>query len=486
MYKSTRGNETCLSSKAILSGIAKDGGLYCPIHLGSFSLCESDLNLSYLEIAKKVYAFFLDDFSSEEIAEVLKDCYQEKDFNKHIVGLKKLGDFNCLSLYHGPTFAFKDMALSAISPLFKKAKEKEGNTSKNIILTATSGDTGSATLSGFHQDEDTSVVVLYPHLMISEFQEAQMHFFKDHKNHVIAIDGNFDDCQAIVKEAFSSVQLKHANFSSANSINIARIIPQVVYYFYSYLQMVKNEEIKLGEFVNFSVPTGNFGNILAGYYAKMLGCPIHKLITASNQNDVLTDFFETGIYNKNRDFHNTISPSMDILISSNLERLLSILSDDDSKLVSNLMNDLKEKGIYEIPNQMKSKLSDFSAFSVSEKETKETIKSIYDKHHFLVDPHTACGIHAYQKYVNKTKDQTKTIVLSTASPLKFSDAVLSALSLKQGHAKSNIHTLVELCAEIDDPRAYQYLDLKISRVIWSKKEALSKLKDLVGDLDVNS
>ena len=487
MYTSTRGHKQITSSAAILKGIAEDGGLYTPIKWGVFSYSKADISLSYPELTKKIFAYFLDDFTAEEIDVVLKDKYSLTDFNRNIVGLKKVDNFHLLTLYHGPTFAFKDMALSVMPSLINMAKIKQNNLKKSLILTATSGDTGSATLSGFNNDSQTEVIVLYPYQMISHFQESQMHCFSSKKNHVIAIDGNFDDCQKLVKQAFAEMSLEHLTFSSANSINIARIIPQVVYYFYSYFQLVKNNEITYGELINFSVPTGNFGNILAGYFAKKMGLPIHKLIVASNQNDVLTDFFDQGIYDSNRLLLNSISPSMDILISSNLERLLFVLSDMNAQKTKEMMQDLKIKGRYEVCEEMKQRLSDFHAFTVTEKQTNETIKSIFDQFGFIVDPHTAVGIYAYQMYSKKTADQTKTIVISTASPIKFSQSVLSALSLPVlDDDAMNIERLMQMNDELKDPRYKKYLKTKVNDAYWSKNEALSKLKSLVGELDVEN
>lgn len=487
MYTSTRGHEHISASAAILKGIAADKGLFTPLSWGFFSFSEADIKSSYALFAKKVFAYFLDDFTAKDIDLILKDKYDDHDFNHQVTGLKKINNFHLLTLYHGRTFAFKDMALSVISSLIKQAKIKQNSRKKALILTATSGDTGSATLSGFNDDPDTDVIVLYPYKMISHFQESQMHYFRSKKNHVIAIDGNFDDCQNIAKEAFAEIHLKHLSFSSANSINIARIIAQVVYYFYSYLRLVESKEIMFGETINYCVPTGNFGNILAGYFAKKMGLPVNKLIVASNQNNVLTDFFNTGIYDSNRHLLNSISPSMDILISSNLERLLFMLSDMNTEKIKKMMQELKTSGRYELDEHMKRGLTDFSAFDVSESETKKTIKSVYEQYHVIVDPHTAVGIEAYNKYTDNSKDQKKTIIVSTASPIKFSESVLSALSLPVSNDDfKNIEQLISLNKDLDDRRYKKYLETKIELTSWKKAETLAKLKKLVGDLDVDN
>lgn len=418
MFHSTRGKELVTSSEAILNGLAPDGGLYVIDKLPQLDYHDF-LNDNYITLASKILKAFFPEFDYDDIYNEISDAYSSFDI-KDVVDLKKCGNAYFLELFHGPTLAFKDLALVVLPRLMKLSKKKMGVNKNITILTATSGDTGGAALNGFKNIDGISIVVLYPDGGVSMVQEAQMCSFKSNTAKVIAVEGNFDDCQSFVKNFFD--KHKDLNLSSANSINIARLIPQVVYYFYSYVELVRRGEIQAGEEINFDVPTGNFGNIFAGFYAKNMGLPINNLICASNKNSVLTDFFNTGIYNKNRKFYKTNSPSMDILISSNLERLIYYGTNEDTSKTKMLMNDLKTKGVYDFKNPF----DFFKSYSTDEKKTLEVIKDVYDKYKYVIDPHTSVAYNAYLEYVKNNDDLKKTVVISTASPFKFPQAVLSA------------------------------------------------------------
>lgn len=418
MFHSTRGKELVTSSEAILNGLAPDGGLYVIDKLPQLDYHDF-LNDNYITLASKILKAFFPEFDYDDIYNEISDAYSSFDI-KEVVDLKKCGNAYFLELFHGPTLAFKDLALVVLPRLMKLSKKKLGVNKNITILTATSGDTGGAALNGFKNIDGISIVVLYPDGGVSMVQEAQMCSFKSNTAKVIAVEGNFDDCQSFVKNFFD--KHKDLNLSSANSINIARLIPQVVYYFYSYVELVRRGEIQAGEEINFDVPTGNFGNIFAGFYAKNMGLPINNLICASNKNSVLTDFFNTGIYNKNRKFYKTNSPSMDILISSNLERLIYYGTNEDTSKTKMLMNELKTKGVYDFKNPF----DFFKSYSTDEKKTLEVIKDVYDKYKYVIDPHTSVAYNAYLEYVKNNDDLKKTVVISTASPFKFPQAVLSS------------------------------------------------------------
>lgn len=433
MYKftSTRNkNNIKTASEAILKGLAEDGGLFTPnlSLMPKFDLNEL-LNLDYKELAIVILSSILDDYSKEEIAECINLAYDCKFENDEIVSVNKKGDFNVLELYHGPTCAFKDMALTVLPHLLTKAYQKKNANKIISILTATSGDTGKAALEGFKDVENTYITVFYPRDGVSPIQEKQMLTTLGKNTCVVKVKGNFDDCQRIVKEAFDDKDLnalENIELSSANSINLGRLIPQVVYYFYAYLKMANRNEIKLGDKITFSVPSGNFGDILAGYIAKELGCPINKLICASNKNDVLTDFIKTGVYDRNRQFYTTISPSMDILISSNVERLLYILSDYDDELVCSYMNSLKENGRYEVNESINKLIKDnFISYSFSDEDTLNTIKDLYDSTGKVIDTHTSISYKACIEYAKDNKEPV--VCLSTASPYKFARDVYKAI-----------------------------------------------------------
>lgn len=438
LYSSTRGEADIVSSShAIAKGLASDGGLFVPQKFKLVSLAEiAEMNdLSYSELAAKILGLFLTDFSKEELNLCTSSAYDKGNFDENVVNLSEVEKkTDVFELWHGPTSAFKDMALQLLPYLMVKSVQKTGETNKLVILVATSGDTGKAALDGFADVKGIEIIVFYPEEGVSDIQKQQMITQAGNNVHVLAVKGNFDDAQTGVKKIFSSKnfakELKENGlaFSSANSINWGRLVPQIVYYFKAYSDAVAKGKIKLGEEINFSVPTGNFGDILAGYYAKKMGLPVNKFICASNTNKILADFLSTGIYDIGRDFYKTMSPSMDILVSSNLERLLYDETDCNSNLVAKWMESLKEEGKYDVGTKVLKKIQKtFFGTWVDEYETKETISSVFKNHGYILDPHTAVAWSACEKYRVLSSDNRYSIVLSTASPYKFNDAVLSAL-----------------------------------------------------------
>ncbi|MBS3948178.1 MAG: threonine synthase [Dethiobacter sp.] len=438
-YKSTRGEtQPALSAEAIVRGLAADGGLFVP---AVFPAPVADLaawtGLTYQELAWRIMQPFLPDFSAEELQGCLASAYDAKFDTPLIAPLVSVADVYFLELFHGPTFAFKDMALSILPHLLKKATEKLGLDGEVIILTATSGDTGKAALEGFAGVPGTKIIVFFPEYGVSEVQKRQMITQQGENTYVIGIKGNFDDAQSGVKAIFADTELrelasrKKKLFSSANSINIGRLIPQVVYYFFAYLQMVASGALRLGEEVNFAVPTGNFGNILAGWYAKKMGLPVGKLLCAANENKVLADFLATGVYDKNRRFITTMSPSMDILVSSNLERLLYEASGEEGTKTRELMRQLDTAGRYEIGAAVQGVFRSLVGGYASETETAQAIHKVYTSSAYLMDPHTAVAYAVWQKYRRETSDQTPTIVVATASPYKFPRDVLQSIEGRQ-------------------------------------------------------
>ena len=438
LYKSTRSDsQPVTASQAILKGLADDGGLFVPMQIPALDVSLEQLaTMSYQQVAYEVMKLYLTDFTKEELEACITKAYDSKFDTEAIAPLTEAGDAYYLELYHGATIAFKDMALSILPHLLTTSAKKNHVHNEIVILTATSGDTGKAALAGFADVEGTRLVVFYPKNGVSPIQEKQMVTQKGKNTHVVGIHGNFDDAQTGVKNIFGdsafAKELDAAGFqfSSANSINIGRLVPQIVYYVYSYATLLGQERIKNGEKINVVVPTGNFGNILAAYYAKNMGVPINKLICASNDNKVLFDFFSTGKYDRNREFILTSSPSMDILISSNLERLIYRICGDDAQKNAALMNALKEKGEYEITPEMREKLTDFVGGYASEEECFAMIKALYDEFGYVIDTHTAVAAAAYKKYRKETDDQTKTIIASTASPYKFTRSVMKAIDSK--------------------------------------------------------
>lgn len=483
MFTSTRKQLQLNASECIIKGISDEGGLFIYNELDKFNFNDSFINISYQELSKKILKFFLNDFTDEEIEKVVKKSYNEDNFNKHIVKTKSCDNATFLELYHGPTMAFKDMALTILPNLLKESKEKNNNHKTTLILTATSGDTGGAALSGFGKADNTKIIVLYPTEGVSGFQEAQMHYYTNKNALVYSVEGNFDDCQNLVKKIFTSnIKLNNLELSSANSINIGRLVPQIIYYFYGYFQMVKNNEIKFGEKINVCVPTGNFGNILACYISKEMGLYIDKIICASNENSVLTDFFTTYVYDKNRPFYVTNSPAMDILISSNLERLLYLVTNNNTNEVNEMMVSLKENGTFTLKEEYRNKLNSFLATSINKEETKELIKKCFNEYNYLIDPHTAVGYGAYLKHKDSLKG--KTLIASTASPYKFIETVDEIFNTnKEGIDRINkISEITNL--EIPEILKEIYSN-NYKKEIWKKEEMEDNLRKLIGELDEN-
>ena len=437
-YRSTRDDSVKVTaSQAILKGLAPDGGLFVPESIPSFDKSLEELSkMSYKEVAYEVMKLMLDDFTEEELKACIDKAYDEKFDTDVIAPLVKADGAYYLELFHGATIAFKDMALSILPQLLITSAKKNDVHNEIVILTATSGDTGKAALAGFADVKGTRIIVFYPKNGVSPIQEKQMVTQKGDNTYVIGIKGNFDDAQTGVKKIFGDKELEKEmaeagfQFSSANSINIGRLVPQIVYYVYAYTRLLADGEIKAGDKINAVVPTGNFGNILAAFYAKNMGLPINKLICASNENKVLYDFFTTGEYDRNREFVLTTSPSMDILISSNLERLIYRIAGNSAKKNSELMESLKNTGKYEITPEMKAQLSDFYGNYATEAEDAATIKKLYEDTGYVIDTHTAVAATVYEKYKKETGDDTVTVIASTASPYKFTRSVMDAIDSK--------------------------------------------------------
>ena len=435
LYKSTRGKEQAVTaSMAILKGLSEDGGLFVPERIPQLDVPMDKLaQMTYQETAYEVMSRFLTDFTEEELKNCISKAYDSKFDTEKIAPLHEACGAYFLELFHGATIAFKDMALSILPHLMTTAAKKNHVKNEIVILTATSGDTGKAAMAGFADVPGTKIIVFYPKHGVSPIQEKQMVTQKGANTYVVGITGNFDDAQTAVKKMFNdhemAAELDQAGFqfSSANSINIGRLVPQIVYYVYAYASLVRDGRIKDGQEINVVVPTGNFGNILAAYYAKQMGLPIHKLICASNENRVLYDFFRTGTYDRKRDFILTTSPSMDILISSNLERLIYRLTGENAEKCAELMKSLSEGGEYTITEEMKAQLGDFYGNFCSEEETANTISEIYKDSNYVIDTHTAVAAGVYKKYVSETDDHLPTVIASTASPYKFTRSVMDAL-----------------------------------------------------------
>ena len=438
-FRSTRGYEREMTgAEAVIQGIAPDRGLFVPTEIPEmpFDIAEMQ-GKSYQEVAKAIIGLFFDDYTEEEMQRCIDGAYDGKFEAEEIVPVVKAGDAWFLELYHGKTAAFKDMALSILPYLLTTAMKKQQEDKKICILTATSGDTGKAALEGFADVEGTEIIVFFPNHGVSQIQQKQMTSQEGSNVHVFAIEGNFDDAQTGVKNIFQDESVHEAllkegvKLSSANSINIGRLVPQITYYVYSYIKLLEQGALKCGDPVNVVVPTGNFGNILAAYYAKRMGLPVKKLICASNRNNVLTDFLRTGVYDTNRAFYQTNSPSMDILVSSNLERLLYHLSGEDAGEIRRLMADLDEKGRYEVPDSIRAGLSAFSAGFADVEETDQTIGAMYRENHYLFDTHTAVAYKVYEDYRRSTGDETPTLIASTASAYKFASSVAESLGVPE-------------------------------------------------------
>lgn len=490
-YTSTRNSDVRVTaSQAILKGLAPDGGLFVPESLPSLHASMEEIKeMTYQETAYEVMKQFLTDFTEEELKTCINRAYDSKFDTEEIAPLVKVDDTYYLELFHGATIAFKDMALSILPHLLTMSAKKNQAEDEIVILTATSGDTGKAAMSGFADVKGTKIIVFYPKNGVSKVQELQMVTQKGSNVDVVAIHGNFDQAQSGVKAMFEDQELAeelHARgyrFSSANSINIGRLVPQIVYYVYAYARLLKYEEIEEGEQINIVVPTGNFGNILAAYYAKQMGVPIDRLVCASNTNKVLFDFFQSGTYDKNRDFVLTISPSMDILISSNLERLIYLASGEDADETKRLMEELKAAGCYTVSPKMQEMLSDFEAGYTDEEGTKETIRNVYKRTGYVMDTHTAVASHVCEEYKRKSGDMKKCVIASTASPYKFVHSVMEALegSMEEGDELELLPKLQEASGTEMPQAVKDILDARILHHIECDVEQMKNtVKQILG------
>lgn len=467
-YQSTRGSRnTKTAAQAVIQGIAEDRGLYVPEQIPAFpGKIEDMVGKPYKEVAFKIIKAFFDDYTDEEMQHCVDGAYDSKFEAEDVVPVVEAGGAYFLELYHGRTAAFKDMALSILPYLLTTAMKKENEDKKICILTATSGDTGKAALEGFADVPGTEIIVFFPNQGVSEVQERQMITQEGDNTHVFAIKGNFDDAQTGVKKIFNDSDFAEklagmgCKLSSANSINIGRLVPQVAYYVYGYAKLIERGVIKAGDKVNIVVPTGNFGNILAAYYAGQMGIPVNRFICASNKNRVLTDFFENGEYDIDRDFYLTNSPSMDILISSNLERLLYHLSGNDGDEIKSLMDALENEKHYKVSDKIREGMKDFCGGSATVEETNETIGQMYDEHRYLMDTHTAVAYKVYKDYVEKTGDETPTLIASTASAYKFAESVAQAIGLAKEDNGFEYVKAVEAATGVKVPSGLKDLDKK--------------------------
>lgn len=493
-YLSTRDKQIKLSSaEAIKKGLSVEGGLFVPEQIPNMEPHEIEglAEQSYNERAYTILRKFLTDFTEEELKDCIGRAYTKEKFETaNIAPVYKLSEaVYFLELWHGPTCAFKDMALQILPHLLTTSMKKTNEQDEVVILVATSGDTGKAALEGFRDVNGTRIIVFYPDNGVSEIQKLQMVTQEGNNVGVAAVKGNFDDAQNGVKKIFTDEAYKallsrnQFKLSSANSINWGRLVPQIVYYFSAYADMRKAEELKPGEPVNVVVPTGNFGNILAAYYAKKMGLPIAKFICASNENNVLTDFISTGVYDKNRAFHTTISPSMDILISSNLERFLFDMTDGNAGQVAAWMQALNAGGRYEVGDAVKAKIKSlFWAGFADDDETMATIKACKEQFDYVIDTHTAVGKAVYDKYAALTGDKTKTIIASTASPFKFNQSVLIALKGRNFVAGKDEFTLLEELSGISGMRIPKSLaDLKVKSRLFNLVCEKDQMPQVVSD-----
>ncbi len=473
-YNSTRDNSVAVTSaEAIVKGLSAEGGLYIPESVPAVSIetIEEMADMSYNDRAKKILGLFLTDFKAAEVEDCVTKAYTKNKFGTNSIAPVYKLDKNryILELWHGPTCAFKDMALQILPHLLTTSVKKTGMDREIVILVATSGDTGKAALEGFKDVEGTKIIVFYPESGVSGIQKLQMCTQEGNNVFVSAVNGNFDDAQTGVKSIFTDkeyaaeLDAKGISLSSANSINWGRLAPQIVYYFSAYCDMLKGEEIKAGEQVNICVPTGNFGNILAAYYAKLMGLPVKTLICASNSNNVLTDFINTGVYDRNREFFTTISPSMDILISSNLERLLYLLSGRNDGEISSYMEELKAAGKYTVSDDIFAKVREnFRAGFADDDKCRETIRRVQDEFGYVIDPHTSVAVAVHEEYAAASGDGTKTIIASTASPFKFNGDVLTALLGRE---------------EVEDKDEFELLRILAERYELTVPPSLGELED---------
>ena len=486
IYRSTRSNGAPVTaSQAILKGLSDDGGLFVPDHIPTLDKSLKELaGMTYQQVAYEVMKLFLTDFTEEELKNCINSAYDSKFDTEKIAPLVKADNAYYLELFHGSTIAFKDMSLSILPHLMITSARKNNIKNEIVILTATSGDTGKAALAGFADVKGTRIIVFYPKNGVSPIQEKQMVTQKGANTFVVGIHGNFDDAQTGVKKIFSDKELakemdeKGFQFSSANSINIGRLVPQICYYVYAYAQLCKDGKIEEGEKINVVVPTGNFGNILAAFYAKNMGLPIDKLICASNDNKVLYDFFRTGTYDRNREFVLTTSPSMDILISSNLERLIYRIAGNDADKNRELMSALTGNGKYEITEEMKAQLADFYGNFASDAETAAEIRRLYEKCGYVIDTHTAVASAVYGKYVAETGDHKTTVIASTASPFKFTRSVMDAIDTKYD-VMGDFELVDELSkiAKVKVPGAIE--EIRTAPILHDTQCDVDKMKDTV-------
>ena len=468
MYESTRGSKNYKTgAQAVIQGIAEDRGLYVPQEVPALPMAIEDMvGMPYKQVAFEIIKTFFDDYTDEEMKYCTDGAYDSKFEEKEIVPVTKAGGAYFLELYHGKTAAFKDMALSILPYLLTTATKKENEDKKICILTATSGDTGKAALEGFADVPGTEIIVFFPNKGVSQVQERQMITQEGANTHVFAIEGNFDDAQTGVKKIFNDDAFAEklagmgCKLSSANSINIGRLVPQVAYYVWGYLKLVERGVVKAGEPVNICVPTGNFGNILAAYYAGEMGIPVNRFICASNKNRVLTDFFNTGIYDTNREFYLTNSPSMDILISSNLERLLYHLAGHDGDEIRKLMESLEKDHRYEVNPQIREGIKKFWGGTATVEETNVTIGTMYREEKYLIDTHTAVGYKVYRDYVKATGDTTPTLIASTASAYKFAESVAKSIGLVEEEDGFGYIRAVANKTGVRVPKALKDLDTK--------------------------
>ena len=488
-YQSTRGGESGLTaSQAILEGLSKDGGLFMPTFIPKLDVPMEQLaEMTYQQTAYEVMKLFLTDFTEEELKYCIEHAYDSKFDTEEIAPLVKADGAYYLELFHGSTIAFKDMALSILPYLMTTSAKKNHVENEIVILTATSGDTGKAAMAGFADVAGTRIIVFYPKGGVSKVQELQMVTQKGDNTAVVAIHGNFDDAQTGVKKIFGDQEFgkrlaaKGFQLSSANSINIGRLVPQVVYYVYAYAKLVQNGEIRNGDLINITVPTGNFGNILAAYFAKEMGVPVKKLICASNDNKVLYDFFRTGTYDKKRDFILTTSPSMDILISSNLERLIYLSTGCDAAKNKALMEELSSTGAYTVTEEMKAKMADFLGGYATEAENAAGIKKVYDATGYMIDTHTGVASAVYGKYAAETGDKTPTVIASTASPYKFSHSVMEAVFGDQGD-KDEFEIIDDLCkaSNVAVPNAVE--EIRNAQIRHKRECDVKDMEDTVAEI----
>lgn len=481
MYHSTRGKDLYTSKEALIKGLADDKGLFVVDKIPHFMLKEKDMNISYKDLAKQIFKLYFDDFTDEELDEVVS-LYNSENFPYGQTKLSGTTDYAFLELYLGPTFAFKDMALTVLPKLIEIAKRSKKDSKKTVVLTATSGDTGSAALAGFSKNESNYIVVLYPDGKTSMIQEAQMLSFKNDHAFPVAVKGTFDDCQRIVKKIFNLEDYSNLDLISANSINIGRLIPQIVYYYAGYCNLVQRDFILYGEKINIVVPTGNFGNILAATLASKMGLPVNKIVCASNENKVLTDFFNTGIYDANREFIQTNSPAMDILVSSNLERFLYFIYKDSQK-ITEIESQLENNGKFEISlEDIKKVFPNFVAGYATKGETIDNICKSFKQNKILIDPHTAVAYKVYNDLKNDL-DNCFTMIVSTASPYKFSNTVSDALGLNGNTEKDRIDAIYHKSGKKIDNRLYDYLFQEHDREVIDLDHTYGYIKKLLGDLN---